>query len=362
MRIFVDNWVNVVGKMLKLETVILYCLKQLNNERTIYSIYHLLNGKKSSQTIQDAHLFSIKEFFGVYETLTRENFEQIIEELSRKNLIDGCGEHRYRVTVSGLEHLETISMNHYLNGWTFHSFTTLFWERLSFFIQVTSNLVYEEAKYIPIQKNKDVHNWLKSMLKEMKIPRNELGTVLYSELINCFKGAEDLDPSVLVFRLTGFQRIGLTAIQTARKLNIDIHDYQLEFINTLHYIIQKIIKDSSYFNMLTFLIKDLEKTDVLTSSSRKTWNLLIQGNTPEKIAVLRNLKLSTIEDHLVEFALHLENFSIDPYVDKAIQLKIIELSRSIGTRQLKRIKDQLKTATYLQIRLVLAKYGDKKWN
>lgn len=347
--------------MLQLETVILYCLKQLNNERTIYSIYHLLNGKKSSQTIQDAHLFSLKEFFGVYETLTREDFEQITEDLFKKNLIDGCGEQRYQLTVSGLEHLENTSMDHYLNGWNFHSFTTLFWERLSFLIQVTSNLVYEEAKYIPIQKNKDVHNWLKSLLTEIQVPRHELGSILYSEILDCLNGAEDLDPAILVFRLTGFQQIGLTALQAARKVKMLIHDYQLEFINTLHYLIQR-IKDSSSFNILTFLLKGLEKDDELTISARKTWNFLMQGNPPGKIADLRNLKLSTIEDHLVEFALHLPNFSIDPYVDKELQTKVIEISRSIGTRQLKRIKDELKAVTYLQIRLVLAKFGDEKWN
>ncbi|MEH7416016.1 helix-turn-helix domain-containing protein [Neobacillus drentensis] len=348
--------------MLQLDTVILYCLKQLNSERTIYSIYHLLNGKKSSQTIQDAHLFSLKEFFGVYETLTREGFDQIAEELFKKNLIDDCGEQKYRLTDAGLEHLETTTWDHYLNGWNFHSFTSLFWERLSFLIQVTSNLVYEESKYIPIQKNKEVHNWLKSMLKEINVPRNELGTILYSELNNCFMEAKDIDPSVLVFRLTGFQQIGLTAAQSAKKLNMDIHDYQLKFSNTLHYLIQKIINDFSSFNILAALMKDLEKGDELTSSSRKTWKLLRQGCTPEQIAEIRNLKISTIEDHLVEFALHLDNFSIDPYVAKDIQSKIIELSQSIGTRQLKLIKNQLKAVNYLQIRLVLAKYGDRKWN
>ncbi|MEH7096867.1 helix-turn-helix domain-containing protein [Neobacillus vireti] len=347
--------------MLQLETVILYCLRQLHNERTIYSIYHLLNGKKSSQTIQDAHLFSLKEFFGVYETLTREDFEQITEDLFRKNLIDGCGEYRYQLTVSGLDHLENTSMDHYLNGWNFHSYTTLFWERLSFLIQVTSNLVYEEAKYIPIQKNKDVHNWLKSTLTEIKVPRNELGSILYSEILNCLNGAKNLDPAILVFRLTGFQQIGLTALQAARKVKMLIHDYQLEFINTLHYLIQN-IKDSSSFKILTFLLNGLEKDDELTISARKTWSFLMQGNPPGKIADLRNLKLSTIEDHLVEFALHLPNFSIDPYVEKELQTKILEISRCIGTRQLKRIKDELKAVTYLQIRLVLAKYGDEKWN
>ncbi|MED4227088.1 helix-turn-helix domain-containing protein [Neobacillus cucumis] len=348
--------------MLHLETVILFCLKQLNGERTIYSIYHLLNGKKSSQTIQDAHLFSLKEFFGVYGELTREAFEQITEDLFRKNLIDICGEQQYQLTVAGLEYLESKWFDHYLDGWNYHTYTMLFWDRLSLLTQVISNLVYEETKYVPIQKNIDLQNWLKSVLKKINKPRNDLGRILFSELTESFKQGKNLDPSILVFRLTGFQQIGLTPLQAAMKLKMDIHDYHLQFIQIIHYLIQTIKKNSSRFSMLIFLINDLDKENVLTLSSRKTWNLLKQGYSPKEIADLRNLKLSTIEDHLVEFALHLEEFSIDPYVDKYLQEEIIDFSRRNGTRQLKRIKDQVKAATYLQIRLILAKYGDREWN
>jgi uncharacterized protein YpbB len=348
--------------MLHLDTVILFCLKQLNGERTIYSIYHLLNGKKSSQTIQDAHLFSLKEFFGVYGELTREAFEQITEDLFKKNLIDISGEQQYQLTDAGVEYLESRWLDHYLNGWNYHTYTMVFWERLSLLTQVISNLVHEETKYIPIQKNIDLQNWMKSVLKKINKPRNELGSILFSELIGSFNEMKNLDPSILVFRLTGFQQIGLTPLQAAMKLKMDIHDYNLQFIHIIHYLIQTIRKNSSSFWMLAFLINGLEKEDVLTLSSRKTWNLLIQGYAPKEIANFRNLKLSTIEDHLVEFALHLENFSIDPYVDKHLQEEIIEYSRCKGTRQLKRIKDQVKDTTYLQIRLVLAKYGDREWN
>ena len=59
-----------------IESIILNCLKQLNGERTIYSIYHLLKGKKTSQTIQDAHLFEITHYFGVYQWFTREDLEE----------------------------------------------------------------------------------------------------------------------------------------------------------------------------------------------------------------------------------------------------------------------------------------------
>src|SRR3954471_17684044 len=87
--------------MLNIETVTLYCLKQLNKERTIYSVYHLLNGKKSSQTIQDAHLFSLKSFFGIYEQLSRESFDEVIESMQGKKWINMIGEQRLDITPLG---------------------------------------------------------------------------------------------------------------------------------------------------------------------------------------------------------------------------------------------------------------------
>lgn len=81
-------------------------------------------------------------------------------------MIDICGEQQYQLTVAGLEYLESKWLDHYLDGWNYHTYTMLFWDRLSLLTQVISNLVYEETKYVPIQKNIDLQNWLKSVLKK----------------------------------------------------------------------------------------------------------------------------------------------------------------------------------------------------
>ncbi|QIZ09753.1 RQC domain-containing protein [Priestia megaterium] len=345
--------------MMQLESIILYSVKQLNRERTIYSVYHLLNGKKSSQTIQDAHLFSLKKFFGIYEQLTRDSFDEIHQSMVEKNWLINIGEQRYDVTTSGMTLLENKQLPKYINGWTFHQISSLFWERLSLLIQVVSNLAFRESRYIPIQKNKDVHIWLKAALKDITVPRMEMGTAVYSELNECFNTVKDMDPSLLVFRLTGFQQIGLTPLQVAKKLNLDFHDYQIGFTNALHYLIQKIMEDGNQFKILPYLIHDLMQDDELTLSSRKTQALLLKGYSLDMIANLRHLKLSTIEDHLVELALNVKDFSIDTYVDSELQNKILEVSRQKVTKQLKVIREKVGAATYFQIRLVLAKYGDR---
>ena len=116
-----------------MENIILYCLKQLNGERTIFSIYHLLNGKKSSQTLQDAHLFSLKTFFRIMEPLTRETFEEIIKKLHDKQWIKSCGEQRFLPTDLGERIIAKNPLPEYINGWEYHQLTVLFWERLSMF-------------------------------------------------------------------------------------------------------------------------------------------------------------------------------------------------------------------------------------
>lgn len=345
--------------MEQMETILLYCLKKLNSERTIYSIFHLLNGKKSSQTIQDAHLFSLKRLFGIYDHLTRETFEQMIHTLLEKKYIYLSGEQRFLPTSTGELFLDRHPLPKYLDGWHYHPITMLFWERLSLLIQVASNLVYQETRYIPIQKKQDVHIWLKSILQEIHIPRMEIGQAVYSELIECLDEASGIQPSVLVFRLTGFEQIGLTSGQTAKKLNLDIHDYHIGFIQSIHYMIQKISDNTNRFPLLAFILRDMMEMNELTLSSRKTWDLLNLGLSFEKIAELRRLKISTIEDHFVEFALHVDDFSIDDYVEKELQETILKIARQSATKQLKLIKDNVETASYFQIRLVLAKYGDR---
>jgi uncharacterized protein YpbB len=342
-----------------IENVMLYCLKQLNGERTIYSIYHLLNGKKSSQTLQDAHLFLLKKYFRILASLTREDFDKVMSQLINKHYVEAFGDQKFVLSSLGEEVLKTNLSIEHLNGWKYHHLTSIVWERLSLLVQVTSNLTYQETQYIPIQKSSDVHNWLKKVLKKQLVRRNDMGEILFTELADCLEGAKDLNPSALVFRLTGYQQIGLTSIQTAHMLKMNLIDYHLEFTAIIHYIIHRLEKNSIRFKLLSLLLYDIEENDILTLSARKTWRMLSQGFSLQQIAEIRKLKMSTIEDHLVEFALNVENFSIDTYVEREIQQKILEISQRESSRQLKVIRNFLEEVSYFQIRLVMAKYGDQ---
>ena len=97
----------------------------------------------------------------------------------------------------------------------------------------------------------------------------------------------------------------------------------------------------------------------MTNSSYRTYKLLGKGYSIEEIAKHRRLQKSTIEDHIVEIALNIDDFSIDAYIDKQSQNRILTAAKQTASKQLKLIRSEVSTANYFEIRLVLAKYGVK---
>ncbi|GIN60700.1 ATP-dependent DNA helicase RecQ [Robertmurraya siralis] len=341
--------------------VVLFCLHKINDERTIYSLYHLLCGKKSSQTIQDVHLFQIAQFYKTCDFLTRKQFEEIVEELERKNLVTATNDQYYKLTSNGLAYMKRESENYpflsYLNGWDFQ-YANIFWQRISLLVQVTSHLANQDRNYIPIQRKKPLLNWLKNYLINNRFNRKELSDSLYKELIHVLEDSREIDPSVFVIRLTGFEIIGLTEKQASEYLKIERTLYHFQFQALLHYILSRVQKEPKKFKLLASLITDIETALPLTDTSKKTLALLNKGFSLEQIAQIRKLKVSTIQDHIVELALQMHTFQIEPFVGKEIIEQIMAAHKQATSKQLRRIRELVPEATYFQIRLVLTRFGE----
>lgn len=349
------------------DAVLLHCLNQIKNERSIYSLYHLFQGKKSSQTIQDAHLFKLTPFFRSFPLLTRTELEKAIEELTHRGFLERTSNEHYRVNKTGEIALREFHAQHvmppkFLEGWNYHHLTTVFWERLSILVQVCSNLVHQKKGFIPVQNKQETLEWVKSYIKTQNINRYDLAGQLYKELILCLESEQAIRPSVLILRLTGNSRIGLTPKQAAETLNMENTQYQLEFLNVLHFMIGLISANPTKYWLLSGLVRDAQKSVPFTLSTEKTYRLIEKGYTPTEVANIRKLKTSTIEDHIVEIALHLENFDLDNYVDKNKQQRIMNAAKETSAKKLKQIRDYVNDASYFEIRLVLARNGGRQWN
>ncbi|WP_377878787.1 helix-turn-helix domain-containing protein [Bacillus sp. CGMCC 1.16607] len=346
-----------------LSILILFCLRKINGERTIYSIFHLLKGKKSSQTIQDSHLFHLTSLFQTFPSLSRHYFEKEVSTLENNQLIICVEGEKFRLTEKGetllAEEMEKFPLPPHLNGWTFHSLQDEFWKRFSLLVQVSSNFINYESTYIPIHSDSKISEWLKTALRKLHLNREKLANQLLSEITSCFANEKGINPNVIVLRLTGYKQIGLTPKQAGEHLGMDPAYFQLEFLNIIHFLIHKISKYKTQYPILFHLLSDFQNRIVLTNSSSITYIYLKKGYSIDEIATIRNLKVSTIEDHVVEIVLNEPSFPLEPYVSLENQDLIKKSMIKLATKQLKTIRQDIhEKVSYFQIRLVLAKLGD----
>lgn len=342
--------------------VILFCFKQLNGERTVSAIYHLLKGKKSSQTIQDGKLFNLSHLFSLFPRVSRQQVSDSCELLLQEGLIESISEKHYLLTPKGklslYEELNIKPIPANLNGWLYGDIGRTFWQRLSLLVQVLSNFVIERSTYLPVTKNQEDLQWVKRFLKQTHYHKKDLVENLYVEIKDTLQFQTNKEAQIFVQRLTSSRKIGQTFEQIAINGKEDpIYTYLL-FWNVIHTVINQLMTTEDHSTIFNDLIKDKRQKNVLTSSTALTHSYLLQGFSLSEIATIRNLKESTIEDHIVEITLHDKSYSPDAFLSLAESIQINHAIDILQTHQLKQVKDYLHHQfTYFQIRLAYALNG-----
>ncbi|MBD8070289.1 helix-turn-helix domain-containing protein [Bacillus sp. PS06] len=344
--------------------ILLYCINKVNGERSIYGIYHILTGKKSSQAMTDGEFYQLSFLFSVMKKLSREDLIISIDELVSKGLIKMLEEHIYIATPKGNSLLkeEAFTQQCFVNGRKYHDTGVQFWQKLTLLIQVLSNLLRDNKEYITIQQDQHILNWTKHFLLNNTKKKQELSLKIYKECEKCLSEISELEATIFVMKLSSEQRIGWTNKQIATFLSLDETKVEFLFLNVIHYLLSRVEKAPQSFPALYEIFISINKrSPFLTESSEKTYQLLKSGKTIEEVATIRKLKKSTIEDHIVEIVQHDSQFSINPFVSKEKQAIIQTTQQSLKTLRLKQIKDVIKSdVTYFEIRLVLARSGVNK--
>ncbi|MCA1058285.1 helix-turn-helix domain-containing protein [Rossellomorea aquimaris] len=342
--------------------VILYCFWQIKGERSIYSVFHILNGKKSSQSIQDAHIFHLQPFFLSLPKLKRTYFNQKVRELEKSEYITHGENDVALVTELGsaavLEYFRGDRFPSDMNGLIYGDQTRLFWMRLSLLVQVLSNGQRQESLYFPVQRNREVQDWVKNCIRTHP-DRENLSSILYKELthiLNIQKG----DPSLLVNRLTGYKDYGWTELQVAEMLGMNKEEFRFRFLNLLHAMLTEIERDPSVYPLLYSISLRNDHRNNLTISTSKTYDLYKRGHSLEEISRIRKLKQNTIEDHVIELILTQEDFPIEPFITREEYVKVLQVMQEEKTKRLKTIKEKLPQLTYFQIRAAIAKAGETR--
>lgn len=346
--------------------LILSCIEKLSGERTVYGIYHLLNGKKSSQTIGDANLFNLTPLFGILKPLDREQFNKEIKLLLERSLIEELtpSSNKFIVNENGYSvlngELKKKPIPDHLNGWKYNGQSLLLWRRLSLLTQVLSNLIDGKKQYTPIQQDISVFEWVKGFLMKKGQNRYLAAESLYKEVLQSLEMVSELEATIFVMRLTSSTRIGYTIEQISSLLKEDETWCQILFLHTLHTIVKQLEISGEEFPILVSMMEtNLRHNVLLTASTKTTYQMFLQGKTIEEIARIRHLKRNTIEDHVVEIVHQKPDFLIDPFVSSEHQQMIHSTYQTLKTKQLRPLKEKLSNdISYFEIRLVLARLGD----
>lgn len=342
-----------------LEALILWILKKLKSERSVYAVFHLIKGKKSSQTIQDAYLYQIKALFYTFPYLKRSDFDECIQSLINKGLLEVKENNQYFLTNKGVEQINAFFSNYsfpsFLNGMKYQEQPFIIWNRLCILIQVLSNLVHDSRLYYPITRDTKLLRWVRQFILSQKMTKHQLGEAIYNELYTIFSKNPPESPEMFVYRLTGYNQIGKTVEQTADKLSMETTEYWFRFLHLLHYVVEQVLGNRHSYPILFSIMQDIDEPFPMTKSTVETYKLLLKNYTISEISKIRNLKESTIQDHIIEIALNNPEFSIRTFIYSDTEEKIMRIAKRMGKQKLKLIKEQLEGVSYFHIRLALAK-------
>lgn len=341
---------------MKLSSLILKIAEKMDGQRSLNGCLHVLRGKRSGQTLQDADTFSVKPYFSLLPKLSEAAFVEAAGALQSRGLLaekDGLLE----LTAAGREAAAALP-DYRFDGWNYRGREFVFFQRLQLFVQTCSQLRSGQNSFLPITNDRTVQQFVRRFLPAQKETWQETAGQFAEELIAAIRnsGMSDLQAALFSHRLTGFSATGWTWEQLEAAAGKPKNDLQLDWLEALHRLLA--VAESPEGNIsMPFLHKLSESIRVetpLTGSAAVTKKLFDKGYSLEEIAQARQLKTSTIEDHFTEMAANVSGFPIGLFVPAGDQQSVRQMVSEGDVKRLRLLKDAFPHLSYFQLRLVLS--------
>ena len=233
----------------------------------------------------------------------------------------------------------------------------LFFGRLALIVQTLSYQAEGVKGFVPVQKDLSVQHWCRQFLIHYDYQNCSLREPLYEEILTSVNKLDvpEFQKEIGIGRLHGAKVTGMTWSQLSAQFDLGELDSQLYFISFLHSWIQDIVASPSKYPFLSDFVRGVYMHQTVTGSALQTAQLYEKGYTIGQIAAARNLKQTTIEDHIVETALYEPNFNVSDIVTLADIQAVEEAVKRYETKKLKVLKEALPNLSYFQLKIALAK-------
>lgn len=336
-----------------IEQILLHILIRLQNERSMTAAYYLLQGKRSGQTMQDVGLFKLFPIFNLLKRLPKKTYDLYVEQLISKGYVVKT-EKSFYMTSAGEKAIKPLP---YFDGWHLRGNEHVFFGRMALIVQTLSNQAEGVKGFIPVQKDVAVQQWCRQFLRHYQFKERALQEPLYKEILTSVSKLDvpEFQKEIGIGRLHGAKVVGMTWSQLGSKYGMSEIDCQLYFVSFLHSWIKEIVSVPDAYPFLTDFVHGVYMHQTVTGSALQTAQMYERGYTLEQIAMMRNLKQTTIEDHIVEIAMYEPNFNVEGFISSEEVRAVENAVAKHQTKKLKVLKEALPNLSYFQLKIALAK-------
>lgn len=323
------------------------------------TVFHILQGKKTASILYRAADYSLDCFFGFFPTIGRHAFFQRLEQLvSLGYLSFFSANEEYQQTDEGKEVVEHYFSHHYypkkLHWMTYGRAVQEFQKKVYFLTQIFSEIRHENSRYIPLEKNGDIQLWAKQWLKQQRSDLQQAAVKFGQEWKLLLSQLENENAIIIAQSLSGHQVVGLTKKQLAERMSVETLEINMREADTFSNLVELTVKLKNEAPLFYSILQEiLQKNDnSLSKSAKETVQLIQKGYSLGQIEHVRNLKKSTISEHLIEWVILFPNVDIKPFIPKEIYETAADLIKENPSYTFKEMQELVPAMEFMWFRLM----------
>ncbi|MDO5374754.1 MAG: helix-turn-helix domain-containing protein [Staphylococcus rostri] len=305
-----------------MKSMISFAYQQASPHKNNKSIYNIIIGKKTHQTLFDATSLQLLSLYGCAPHISFEQFEALIS----KPLTD---------------HVDIPTSTHITYPILQQSFVVL-----QLLIQTLSQAEHEQLKFVPLTSQIDVHQQVRQIYQYIKT--NHAIDATKAEIYRLFKRLNDLHPeSTAHYYLSGYDETMYTQRQVGQVTGLDEDALTLS-----HYIdiltLYQLLSDETQFPVLHHCLVSLPISHTLQRSLAQ----LIEGWTVAQIAQHTKRTENTIYDHVLELFMRNYLTCYDQYFREDTHA-FIAFYMQEPYQRLRYYKEHFEQLSYFEIKLAI---------
>lgn len=340
------------------EYITYYILSLFNRDSSLNSaqLIHIFHGRRTPSMLFKVEKEKLYSAFGLFKTLKKSTLDQQLKKLVEMKWIESSENKGYKLSKKGSEVLKEYFLNRdYPDKIVSLENATI---RKSFFYQfqlvsqIFSEATYKNKQYSPTIKDPVQQVAVKEWLTSLDKPLLNLAKDWSSELEIILEKLTEEEAMMLVWKLTGHELVGNTNRQLAEILSLDT----VELYILLDQIVEQLIYliDKSECTLLKSFLHQINENHYygLSKSTYVTAVYIKNRIKLVDIALKRNLKLSTIHEHILEVTLVKQTFNFKPFIPDEIYQQLHQAFKKDPYFNFQKAKQENKNLQFLWYRLV----------